>query len=321
MLNLASLNHFVKEVYGAFGKAWVEFIVKHKDRIKETFRMVKKELAALEGLENFVALLLTSLIMIREFLKDKNIGKALEEWIKTDLITSISQRFNFLTNPLDSYKQMLISWVFENKGKFAGWDYGDDEGVPDVFYGLLFENKLFLTPLSLRSFCEQQGIPRRRLLQTFYRSGQLLVNKAEGFGYIKRVDDRVVSGYCFIIPELERKANVTTLPEDIDEDIDSEEAFDDFILTVNEVNEVTSNQGEGEDKGEDEDKEIALLRRRIGLCVECAYLQLKDDVYYCPKWKYKIEAKMNKCPYFLQKSCGWNGGKDKQTSEMRLQAN
>ena len=102
-----------------------------------------------------------------------------------------------------------------------------------------------------------------------------------------------------------------------------DDLMDDLINDVDDVN-VRGNdvnvRGKGEDEDEDEDKDI-VLQRRIGLCIDCVHLQFKKDVFYCPKWKQKIEAKINKCQFFRQKVLKWNGGKDKQNSKVCLEAN
>jgi hypothetical protein len=211
-INLIHLNRFAQRYYGAFAVRWIDFIQSHREVIIDVFERLESSLPYLGGLESFLALMLTVLIFLRKMLNIRDLGVDLQRWILNDLIPEIEEGISEVRNLTDKVTKDLIGWILANQKFFLGLAGG---GTDPVWGVVNKDGEIFLTNQSLERFCREQGYVKRQIIQAFHKKGQLKHNLVGKLGSVRKILNRNVFGYTFIIPDfaIQNDFEETTLPE------------------------------------------------------------------------------------------------------------
>jgi hypothetical protein len=215
-VNLIHLNRFAQRYYGAFAVRWIDFVQSNKGVIIDEFERQEGCLTHLNGLESFLALVLTVLIFLRKMLNIGDLGVDLQGWILNNLIPEIQENISEARNLTDRVTKDLTSWILANQQFFLGLAGNETSPV----WGVVKNNgEIFLTNQSLDRFCKEHGYVKRQIIQAFHRKGQLKCNLVGKLGSVRKINGRNVYGYTFYIPEFAYEA-----VDDVD--VDFEESFE-----------------------------------------------------------------------------------------------
>ncbi len=220
-LNLSEINRFSSRNYGAVGKKYIQ-VLSRLCRDKECLEGIKKEYQKIteqqdwdcRGLEQFIGLMLIALRILRFVTKDQTIGEALETYIKEKLIKKIKEEIEQTINIYVSFWDSLRAWLFANARFTEGLKAADSR---ETSVWAVWEqdsegkDKIWISSLKLREFCQLQGFVVQQIVQEAERQGCLLSNRQRSGkkGYVKKIAGRAVSGYCFLSPPEEEEIEET----------------------------------------------------------------------------------------------------------------
>ena len=190
--NPAVLIQTINNNYGHAGKSLIEGLKSlGKERLKEIFHTIRKEIAKIDLMDkqvNSLTFLCMADCIANQLFDDMSVEKAFISSLAfiNELKPILPKKED--VNIFSRAYEFLVSWISQNKSKFDTSSYTE-------FYGVIEGEYVFILPTAFNKWCNEYNFVKRMVLPIFIAHNVMVGNPKNKNRFAKRIDNQIYNFY------------------------------------------------------------------------------------------------------------------------------